>query len=57
MSCFTVICSACFAARAYFTLDYLGHGSNVSLLDGGLESGPKEHGTVRTIPGILSRPP
>jgi thiosulfate/3-mercaptopyruvate sulfurtransferase len=26
-----------FAARAYFTLDYLGHGDQVSLLDGGLE--------------------
>lgn len=25
------------AARAYFTLDYLGHGDNASLLDGGLE--------------------
>ena len=26
-----------FAARAYFTLDYLGHGDHVALLDGGLE--------------------
>jgi len=42
-----------FAARAYFTLDYLGHGSNVSLLDGGLEKWSKEHGTVRTIPGNI----
>ena len=25
------------AARAYFTLDYLGHGDRTSLLDGGLE--------------------
>ena len=25
------------AARAYFTLDYLGHGDDASLLDGGLE--------------------
>ena len=26
-----------FAARAYFTLDYLGHGDHAALLDGGLE--------------------
>jgi thiosulfate/3-mercaptopyruvate sulfurtransferase len=26
------------AARAYFTLDYLGHGGHVALLDGGLET-------------------
>jgi thiosulfate/3-mercaptopyruvate sulfurtransferase len=26
------------AARAYFTLDYLGHGDNAALLDGGLET-------------------
>lgn len=26
-----------FAARAYFTLDYLGHGEHTALLDGGLE--------------------
>src|SRR5215469_15163483 len=26
-----------FAARAYFTLDYLGHGDRAALLDGGLE--------------------
>lgn len=26
-----------FAARAYFTLDYLGHGNRAALLDGGLE--------------------
>lgn len=38
------------AARAYFTLDYLGHGSNVSLLDGGLENWSKEHEVVKTVP-------
>jgi thiosulfate/3-mercaptopyruvate sulfurtransferase len=38
------------AARAYFTLDYLGHGTNAALLDGGLEKWSREHGTVRTIP-------
>jgi thiosulfate/3-mercaptopyruvate sulfurtransferase len=27
-----------FAARAYFTLDYLGHGDRTALLDGGLET-------------------
>ena len=26
------------AARAYFTLDYLGHGDRAALLDGGLET-------------------
>ena len=40
-----------FAARAYFTLDYLGHGSSVALLNGGLEKWSKEHGTTRTMPG------
>lgn len=38
------------AARAYFTLDYLGHAENVALLDGGLETWSKEHDTVKTIP-------
>lgn len=43
-----------FAARAYFTLDYLGHGSNASLLDGGLEKWIKEYSATRsttTSPG------
>lgn len=39
-----------FALRAYVGLKYLGHGSNVSLLDGGLEAWAREHGTVRTTP-------
>lgn len=43
-----------FAARAYFTLDYLGHGSSVALLDGGLEKWSKEHGTTRTAPGNIA---
>ncbi len=38
------------AARAYFTLDYLGHGNNAALLDGGLENWSKEHETVTTVP-------
>jgi len=38
------------AARAYFTLDYLGLGNNAALLDGGLEAWSKEHDTVKTLP-------
>lgn len=38
------------AARAYFTLDYLGHGNNAALLDGGLENWSKEHEIVKTAP-------
>jgi thiosulfate/3-mercaptopyruvate sulfurtransferase len=38
-----------FATRAYFTLDYLGHGSSAALLDGGLEKWSREFGAVRTI--------
>ncbi len=38
------------AARAYFTLDYLGQGNNAALLDGGLEMWSKEHNTVSTVP-------
>lgn len=34
--------SGLFAARAYFTLDYLGHGNRVALLDGGLEKWTSE---------------
>jgi len=38
------------AARAYFTLDYLGLGNNAALLDGGLEAWSKEHETAKTLP-------
>jgi thiosulfate/3-mercaptopyruvate sulfurtransferase len=37
-----------FAARAYFTLDYLGRGNLAALLDGGLEKWSREHETVKT---------
>ncbi len=43
-----------FAARAYFTLDYLGHGSSTALLDGGLEKWAREFGAVRTIPANVA---
>lgn len=36
------------AARAYFTLDYLGHGARAALLDGGLEKWKSERRTVST---------
>ncbi len=36
------------AARAYFTLDYLGHGARASLLDGGLEKWKAERRAVST---------
>lgn len=36
------------AARAYFTLDYLGHGDRAALLDGGLEKWQSERRTVST---------
>ena len=42
------------AARAYFTFDYLGHGSSAALLDGGLENWSKEHEVVRTVPANSS---
>jgi thiosulfate/3-mercaptopyruvate sulfurtransferase len=35
-----------FAARAYFALDYLGHGTQAALLDGGLEKWKAEHRNV-----------
>ena len=38
------------AARAYFTLDYLGHGQRTALLDGGLEKWKVEGRTVSTDP-------
>jgi thiosulfate/3-mercaptopyruvate sulfurtransferase len=43
-----------FALRAYVELDYLGDGSNVSLLDGGLDKWAREHGTVRTVPDNIA---
>ena len=36
------------AARAYFTLDYLGHGARAALLDGGLEKWKTERRTIST---------
>lgn len=36
------------AARAFFTLDYLGHGDRVALLDGGLEKWKAEKREVQT---------
>ena len=36
------------AARAYFTLDYLGHGERAALLDGGLEKWKAERRAVST---------
>lgn len=36
------------AARAYFTLDYLGHGGRATLLDGGLEKWKAEHRSITT---------
>lgn len=41
------------AARAYFTLDYLGHGDRAALLDGGLEKWQIERRVVSTkVPGV-----
>jgi thiosulfate/3-mercaptopyruvate sulfurtransferase len=40
--------SGLFAARAYFALDYLGHGNHAALLDGGLEKWKAEHREVGT---------
>jgi thiosulfate/3-mercaptopyruvate sulfurtransferase len=40
--------SGLFAARAYFALDYLGHGNHAVLLDGGLEKWKAEHREVST---------
>lgn len=36
------------AARAYFTLDYLGHGGRAALLDGGLEKWKSERRAIST---------
>jgi thiosulfate/3-mercaptopyruvate sulfurtransferase len=40
--------SGLMAARAYFTLDYLGHGSRAALLDGSLEKWKAEHRATST---------
>ena len=40
--------SGLFAARAYFALDYLGHGNRAALLDGGLEKWKAEHRNLST---------
>ena len=37
-----------YATRAYFTLDYLGHGDRISLLDGGLEQWTAEERPLQT---------
>ena len=50
------------AARAYFTLDYLGHGDHTALLDGGIEKWKAEQRTlsteapqVKAVPAALPR--
>ena len=40
--------SGLFAARAYFTLDYLGHGKRAALLDGGIEKWQAEKQLIST---------
>jgi thiosulfate/3-mercaptopyruvate sulfurtransferase len=42
------------AARAFFTLDYLGHGERVALLDGGLEKWKTEKREVSTTSAMLA---
>src|SRR5215475_1274379 len=42
--------SGLLAARAYFTLDYLGHGDRAALLDGGIEKWKAEKLPVETRP-------
>ena len=41
------------AARAYFTLDYLGHGDQVALLDGGLKTWKSR--IAKNVEGRVSR--
>lgn len=49
--------SGLLAARAFFTLDYLGHGDRAALLDGGLEQWRAEGRTVSTAePPAGARP-
>ncbi len=43
------------AARAYFTLDYVGHGDRVALLDGGLEKWLMEKRTLSTETPTFTR--
>lgn len=46
-----------FAARVFFTLEYLGHGDRVALLDGGLEKWKTENRPIETAaPETVSRP-
>ncbi|MDX2043675.1 MAG: sulfurtransferase [Acidobacteriota bacterium] len=42
------------AARAFFTLDYLGHGNRAALLDGGLEKWKAEKRDVQTQPAATT---
>ncbi len=44
-----------FAARAYFSLDYLGDSAGVSLLDGGITKWAAEHGTVKSAPPEIGK--
>jgi thiosulfate/3-mercaptopyruvate sulfurtransferase len=44
------------AARAYFTLDYLGHGANAALLDGGLEKWSAEQRPISNAPAMAPAP-
>lgn len=44
-----------FAARAYFTLDYLGLGNRTSILDGGIEKWEAEHRLLSSDP-VMSHP-
>lgn len=44
-----------FAARAYFTLDYMGLGNRTSILDGGMEKWGAEHRKVSSDP-VISHP-
>lgn len=45
------------AARAYFTLDYLGHGARAALLDGGLEKWRAEQRPIATAPPAVKPAP
>lgn len=43
------------AARAYFTLDYLGHGDHAALLDGGLRAWVAESKMLSTSQSVITR--